>query len=138
MSTSAPRPAPPPSHAGYSLLLRRADQTVVAVLLLLALTAMCGSWIIHGGPWNRLVEADHAQRRVAQFQVDLNAADFAELTCLPGIGDALGQRIIQRRQTAGPFAKPDDLRSVKGIGPKIMEHLRPYLLPQERDEHQDK
>ena len=133
MSTPAPRPLPSQPDTRYAWLLRRADQTVVALLVLLAVTAMCGWWISHGGPWNRLAEADQAQRHSAQFQVDINTADLPELTCLPGIGDTLAERIVERRQNAGPFAGPDDLRNVKGIGPKIMERLRPYLLPIENE-----
>ncbi len=133
MSSLAPRPSPPASNTRYVWLLRRADQAVLAVLVLLALAAMGGWWISQGGPGNRLVEADQAQRRVANFQVDINTADWPELIQLPGIGDTLAQRIIDTRQTAGPFAEPDDLRNVKGIGPKIMERIRPYLLPLPKD-----
>jgi competence protein ComEA len=85
-----------------------------------------------------LVEADQAQQRAAQFQVDINTADQPELTQLPGIGDTLAQRIIEIRQTAGPFAELDDLRKVRGIGPKIMERIRPYLLPLLKDKKSDK
>ncbi len=84
-----------------------------------------------------MVEADQAPRNVAQFQIDINTTDLPELIQLPGIGDTLAQRIIDTRQTAGPFAELDDLRHVKGIGPKIMERIRPYLLPL-KNEKQDK
>jgi competence protein ComEA len=133
MSSPTPRPSTPASNTRYAWLLRRADQTVLAVLVLLALFAMGGWWISHGGPGHRLVEADQAQLHTENFQVDINTADLPELTQLPGIGDALAQRIIETRQTAGPFAELDDLRNVKGIGPKIMERIRPYLLPLPKD-----
>ena len=129
MSYLVPCPSPPASNTRYAWLLRRADQAVLAVLVLLALVAMGGWWISHGGPGHGLVEADQAQRRVAQFQVDINTADLPELTQLPGIGDTLAQRIVETRQTAGLFTELDDLRNVKGIGPKIMERIRPFLLP---------
>ncbi len=90
---------------------------------------MGGWWIVKGGWRNDLIEADQAQPHVARFQVDINTADRLELIELPGIGEVLAKRIIETRQTDGPFAEPDDLRRVKGIGPKIMERLRPYLLP---------
>jgi competence protein ComEA len=109
--------------------LRRADQSVAAVLLLSALAAMGGWWIAEGGPRSRLVEADRTQQHVARFQVDINTAGQPELVQLPGIGETLAQRIIETRQAHGPFTEPDDLRRVRGIGPKIMERLRPYLLP---------
>jgi competence protein ComEA len=133
MSSLAPRPSPPASNTNYVWLLRSADQAVLAALILLALVAMGGWWISHSGLGNRLVEADQDQRHATNFQVDINTADLPELTQLPGIGDTLAQRIIETRQTAGPFAQLDDLRNVKGIGPKIMERIRPYLLPMPKD-----
>ena len=48
---------------------------------------------------------------------------------LPGIGPTLAKRIVESRQAAGPFADQDDLRRVRGIGPKTMEQIRPYLRP---------
>jgi competence protein ComEA len=126
MSSRVLRPSPlKPSP----WLLRRADQSVVAVLVLLALAAIGGWWISSGGLGNRLAEADQAKQRTARFQVDINTADEPELNQLPGIGDKLAGRIIETRKTAGPFAEPDDLRNVKSIGPKTMERIRPYLLP---------
>jgi competence protein ComEA len=132
MLSHAPRPSPlKPSP----WLLRRADQSVVAVLVLLALAAIGGWWISKGGTGNRLAEADQAKQRTARFQVDINTADWPELIQLPGIGDTRARRIIETRKTAGPFAEPDDLRNVKSIGPKIMERIRPYLppLPKEKN-----
>jgi competence protein ComEA len=129
MSSLAPRPSPPASNTRYAWLLRPTDQAVLAVLVLLALVAMGGWWISHSGLGNRWVEADQAPRYKANFQVDINTADLPELIQLPGIGDTLAQRIIETRQTAGPFVELDDLRHVRGIGPKIMERIRPYLLP---------
>ena len=77
----------------------------------------------------RLIEIDQAEPLTASFQVDINTADKPELNQLPGIGDTRARRIIETRQTAGPFAEPDELRNVKGIGPKTMERIRPYLPP---------
>ena len=72
---------------------------------------------------------DRADPLAVRFEVDINTADWPELMQLPGIGQTLAHRIVQSRQTAGPFADQDDLRRVRGIGPKTLEQIRPYLRP---------
>jgi competence protein ComEA len=116
-------------------LLRRADQTAVAGLVLLSLAAI-GGWIIaQGGLRQRMLEVDQVEPQYVQFQVNLNEADVPELIQLPGIGEVLASRIVESRQKDGPFADLNDLRRVRGIGPKTMEHLRPYLLPMPEKEN---
>ena len=61
--------------------------------------------------------------------MDINSADWPELLQLPGIGETLAHRIVESRQSRGPFADNDDLRRVRGIGPKTLEQIRPYLRP---------
>jgi competence protein ComEA len=56
-----------------------------------------------------------------------NRATVAELESLPGIGPALAARIIQSRQTEGPFMSAEDLLRVKGIGPKLLDKMRPHI-----------
>jgi competence protein ComEA len=59
--------------------------------------------------------------------VDLNTADLAALMRLPGVGPVLAERILESRKEAGPYAKPEDLLRVKGIGPAKLAKLRPHL-----------
>ena len=56
-------------------------------------------------------------------KVDLNRATAAELQTLPGVGDVLAQRMIDYRQTHGPYKRIEDLLEVKGIGAKRLEQL---------------
>lgn len=57
--------------------------------------------------------------------IDLNTADATTLETLPGIGPALAQRIIDWRTSHGPFASVDELDDVSGIGPAVLEQIRP-------------
>lgn len=59
--------------------------------------------------------------------VDLNAADATALDALPGVGPVLAARIVQYRETNGPFRSIDQLDEVSGIGAKLMEQLRPLV-----------
>jgi competence protein ComEA len=59
-------------------------------------------------------------------KIDVNHATSEELQKLEGIGPVMAAKIIEERNK-GPFRSPDDLRRVKGIGPKTMEKIRPFL-----------
>lgn len=65
---------------------------------------------------------------VLSTPVDLNRADAKTLESLPGIGVVLAQRVIDYRTARGRFQTIDDLRAVKGIGPKTLERLKPLVM----------
>ena len=118
-----------PREEGGGWWLRRADQAGVAGVLLLALIAMAWYWTSQGGFSGRLLEIDRAPRQKAQYTVDLNHATWPELAQLPEVGEELARRIVADREAAGPYLDHEDLRRVRGIGPKTLEKLRPYLRP---------
>lgn len=60
----------------------------------------------------------------ADGRVNLNTADEGALDTLPGVGPAIAGRIIEWREANGRFASVDDLLSVSGIGPKMLESIR--------------
>lgn len=58
--------------------------------------------------------------------VNVNTATAAQLDLLPGIGAKAAKKIIELRGKA-PFAKLEDLRKVKGLGPKKLEKMKPFV-----------
>ncbi len=111
--------------------LTRSDQAAIAVFASLALIFMVSSWLASGGLGGGLVEIDAADLLEATFQTDINSADWTELMQLPEIGEALAKRIVESRATEGRFTSHDDLDRVRGIGPKTLERIRPFLRPME-------
>ncbi|SMF88664.1 competence protein ComEA [Paenibacillus uliginis N3/975] len=60
-------------------------------------------------------------------KININTADAAALMDLPGIGEKKAQAIIDYRTKHGPFRTAADLLEVKGIGPKMLEKMKPYV-----------
>ena len=60
----------------------------------------------------------------ASGTVNINTASATDLEKLPGIGKALAQRIVEYRDSHGPFATVDSLTDVPGIGKAKLEGLR--------------
>ena len=59
--------------------------------------------------------------------IDLNTASQTELMRLPGIGEQYAGRIVRYRTEVGLFDSVGELLHVRGIGPKIMERIRPFV-----------
>jgi len=56
--------------------------------------------------------------------IDLNTGTTSELQSISGVGPVLAAKIIAGR----PYKKVDDLLRVSGMGPKLLEKLRPYVF----------
>ncbi len=97
------------------------------MVLLMAIFALllqaAGRPVPYPGP------ADHATSVPAPVpSIDPNRASMAELDLLPGIGRGLARRIILHRQASGAFQSAADLERVPGIGPILLQRIRPQLL----------
>ncbi len=57
-------------------------------------------------------------------KVNINTADFERLQSLPGIGPSIAQRISDYRKSFGPFRSIEDLKKIRGIGPKTFDKLK--------------
>lgn len=56
-------------------------------------------------------------------RLDLNRATREELAALPGLGPALAARIVELRARKGGFARLEELREVRGVGPARLRRL---------------
>ena len=70
-------------------------------------------------------------------RIDPNTADWQTLAALPGIGERRARDIVQYRERKRAeahdpdlivFDAPGDLLYVRGVGPGILESMKPYLL----------
>lgn len=59
--------------------------------------------------------------------VNVNTAEVNELMNLPGIGTKKAEAVIDYRKSHGLFKGLADLGKVKGIGPKMLEKLKPLV-----------
>ncbi|HZZ73461.1 MAG TPA: helix-hairpin-helix domain-containing protein [Pirellulales bacterium] len=111
-------------------LFRRAEQKTVAGLILLSLGVLTFYGI---DVWRRshgVIDIDHAAPLNANFRVDLNQAGWPEISQIPDVGETLARRIVEVRVAGGPYRDSGDLRRrVRGIGPKTLDKITPYLLP---------
>jgi competence protein ComEA len=77
------------------------------------------------------IHAHRGRRRSAspppEGSVDLNAADAAELSAVPGIGRSIAGRIVELREREGNFTSLDELLDVAGMTQSRLERARPYL-----------
>ena len=107
--------------------LRRGDQVVLAVLVAISLTLMLAKWARLSGWGTRPVEIKRLEQHQFEYKVDVNSATWVEWIQLEGIGEVLARRIVDDREQHGSFDSIDDLQRVRGIGPKTIERLRPWL-----------
>lgn len=107
----------------------------LALLVTIGLIAVTIHW------WRHPVDRLRVTPVTTPVRVDVNVADVATLSSLPGIGYGLARRIIERRQSHGIYRGLDDLEAVPGVGPMtlrlIQRHVAfgpvvgPWIAPEE-------
>lgn len=68
------------------------------------------------------------QKLTLGMPLSLNRETEEGLTAIPGIGPALARTIVEQRNARGGFSDISELRGIRGVGPKIYEKLRQYLV----------
>ncbi len=60
-------------------------------------------------------------------KININTAGSAELQKLPRVGPKTAEKIIQYREENGPFLRKEDIKKIKGIGPKTFENMKEII-----------
>ncbi len=63
----------------------------------------------------------------ADLKININTAPAESLVLLPHVGSVIGARIIEYREARGGFESPDQLIAIRGIGPKYLQDILPYI-----------
>ncbi|MEK7203720.1 MAG: helix-hairpin-helix domain-containing protein [Patescibacteria group bacterium] len=57
-------------------------------------------------------------------KININTANVSELEKITGVGPVIAKRIIDYRNTYGPFKKIEDIKNIKGIGDVNFEKMK--------------
>jgi len=70
------------------------------------------------------VRAAETSRADAHARININTADVKSLMTLTGVGRKVAEKIVEYRDSHGPFKKAEDLRKVEGVGHGVWERNR--------------
>jgi competence protein ComEA len=68
-----------------------------------------------------------ATKTSVEQRVNINSASARELEKLPGIGEAIAERIVQHRQQFGPFRRVEHVMMVQGISEAKFRAIREMI-----------
>lgn len=61
-------------------------------------------------------------------KININTASAEELTQLQGVGPKYAAKIVEYREQKGPFASPEDIMKIPGIGPATFEKNKELMV----------
>jgi competence ComEA-like helix-hairpin-helix protein len=109
------------------LNLTKQEKLVLAFLGFAALIGFAANlYFKKSCPFNNSFPSANPAESVAR--IDINKASQEQLDTLPGIGPVLSQRIVDFRQQNGLFKTLEDLRSIKGISPRLWQKIKGCLF----------
>ena len=59
--------------------------------------------------------------------IDVDIATIEQLETVRGIGPSLARRIVEDRDSLGPFGSIEELQRVRGVGPKLSQRIAPTV-----------
>lgn len=124
---SSPPERPGTDGEGAAARLVAADRALT-FLAVAATFVLLAAHLRLSGCKLRPVTVERSEAFLETYRVDPNTAHAAELALLPGVGEVLAARIVEERESHGPFRSPADLRRVRGIGAKTLEKLRGHVV----------
>lgn len=68
-----------------------------------------------------------AKKAGTKLRININTAPADSLMLLPHVGKVISARIISHRESQGGFESPAQLIAVRGIGPKYLREILPYI-----------
>jgi hypothetical protein len=119
----------------HELSLTAGQRRVIAGLVAIAMV-LCGWQLLHN-PATISDPQPHVGDRYNELadRIDPNTAEASDLATLPGLGEKRARAMVdwrtinqQRTGDAIIFRRPEDLYKIKGIGPGLVEQMRPYLI----------
>lgn len=97
--------------------------TISGLLILLSISSL--------QTYHTSAEAAEKSYSASARVVNINTASAEEIAVIPGLGEKKSQAIVKFREKNGLFAKVEDLKRVDGIGDKLFEKIKPYIVAKE-------
>lgn len=103
------------------------DQVSLAVL-----TVFAALFVVVGFGnlvWTKggLAHIESMPQNSTMYRVDLNEADWTEIAALPTIGEVMARRLVSFRDLNGGIDSLDSLEQIRGMGPKTLKKIEPYI-----------
>ena len=87
-------------------------------------------WTVILGAGGQVRLEPSADLLVFDLPLPVNAVDEKALEALPGIGPSRARAIVEDREKNGEYRSLKELERVRGIGPKTVEAIAPFLTLQ--------
>lgn len=105
-------------------------RTLFPTLRLFLICAVCAVFACSSEPGQFAAIEELEKAEPSLPLININAADADELMQLPNVGSAMAKRIIEHRETYGPFRRSEDLMQVRGISDARFRRMRHLIRTQ--------